>query len=333
MALNPQQARSFRGALYAAYCAAALLTAYGIYQGWLIRLDRAVRETLIVAIVVLGVTTQQGERGGLFARRADWREWLKLAACASAAGLWMHVLRPIVSDTDVGTTIYIAPACALLWVVLYYGARSSTFSRPVDGGQGGAMGWLFTSKALPEIPAHSPPLENPPSLSLNGRTADVAAASRGMILRRLAGILIAGIAGIAMRAYLHSPWPIFGAGVFITAAILESFWVFTASGPALSFGSDGVTIRRGFGTARFLKWPEISSFELRSAGPNSFLVVHVRDASALMARQSRIARWYMRKSQLIFGSPVMIATNQLQCDRNWLLHTANGLLATHGRQV
>jgi hypothetical protein len=60
---------------------------------------------------------------------------------------------------------------------------------------------------------------------------------------------------------------------------------------------------------------------------NTFLVIQVRNADALIAQCGPISRWIMGQSQAMLGSPVRIPVAWLQCDPNWLWQKVNEMLA------
>ncbi|MGH9350709.1 MAG: STM3941 family protein, partial [Terriglobia bacterium] len=171
---------------------------------------------------------------------------------------------------------------------------------------------------------------------LSGRV-EIAANRMAGLLRLFAFVAFAALMGPALYLFEKGTLsPIVFGIVFGTPAafvLLWFLWALTAMGPAMTLGDAGLSMQRGLCATRRLAWPEISGFELRTSNLYAFLVVHVRDAESLIAAQGVVGRWLMRQSQKTFGSPVRIPTSWLKCDRDWLLQTANDMLAAHGEQI
>lgn len=158
-----------------------------------------------------------------------------------------------------------------------------------------------------------------------------------VLLRTLGFVALAALMGpVLYRIEKGTLSPIAFAIAFGTPAasiLLWFVWTLTAIGPAMTLGDTGLSMQRGLCAMRRLTWPEISGFELRTSGLNTFLVVHVRDADSLIAHQSVVGQWLMRQSRKTFGSPIRIPTAWLKCDRDWLLRTANDMLAVRGQRI
>ena len=157
---------------------------------------------------------------------------------------------------------------------------------------------------------------------------DIAANIGKIALRLLGGAAAFLILAQVLRGTSYDGFP---RGVFYVGAIFLGVLAVRSlpnRAPALSLASDGISIRRDLCAIRHLPWAEIIGFEMKSAMGNTFLVIQVRNANALVAQRAPISRWIMGQSQAMFGSPVRIPVAWLKCDPNWLWQKVNEMLAT-----
>ena len=332
MPLAANQARAIRISLWVAYGVAAALAALGTYRGWLFKSHTSGADPTVIVLIALIVGTMLAERGGAFGDRAGWTNLLKAAAFWAAAITWVVLAASRVANTAAGTTLAFGPMYALLLAGLFqfirFGARrapwwSAALTRS-----------LQTSAPLPSVtPGPAPMVDLSASPGEAPGRIDIAFNRMACVVR--IGVFLALIAVMAPAMYLltRSMLEPIVIGAVAALGLAWFLWTLSAVGPALSLGSAGLSIRRGLSGIRQLAWHEISGFELRTAGLYAFLVVQVRDGESLIARQGVLGQWIMRQSQKTFGSPVRIPTAWLKCDRNWLLHTANSMLATYGQQA
>lgn len=326
MTLSKNLARAARRTLYAAYLVAALAVTWGIYRDGGLQTSSSSGSAAADVLIGLLLATMLAEPFGVFNRKAGWREALKFGLCAVAALIWVFLFGNTMPNTAAGATIALAPACALFLASMFYLARFAGTRIP-------SYSYFFRpSQPLKAVPTLTPGI--PPGITAS-RTGslemDIPANRLAMLLR--VGMSVGIAALLAFATYRSSFGHMTAIAMALSVVYLVGYfaWVLAAGNPLLSIGSDGLSIQRGLAGIRHLDWAEIISFELRTYAFNAFLVVHVRNADALMASQGPYTRWLMRQSVRNFGSPVRIPAGWLKCDRNWLLMRANQMLAEYGR--
>jgi hypothetical protein len=336
MLLTRSQIRLIRASTGVVYGAVAALATIGTYDGWLFRSHTKGTDPAVIVLIGLLAVTFLAQKAGAFPEVAAWKTLLKAIGYCALAFLWIGLVTRQVPDTASGVTLLMGPTYVLLLAGMFYFTRfaakrgtwwSSALTRS-----------LQTSRPLPPSIPGSAPMVN---LSASGRDlsgyVEIAANRMAGLLRLLAFVAFAAVMGPTLYLFEKGTLsPIaFGVAFGTPAAfvLLWFLWALTAIGPAMTLGSTGLSMQRGLCATRRLTWPEISGFELRTSGLYAFLVVHVREAESLIAAQGVVGRWLMRQSQKTFGSPVRIPTSWLKCDRDWLLQTANDMLAAHGQQL
>lgn len=336
MPLTGTQIRLIRMSTWVVYGTAAALATIGTYNGWLFKSHTKGTDPAAIVFVTLLGATLLAQKAGAFPEVAAWKALLKAIGYCALALLWVGFAMRRVPDTAAGVTLVMGPTYALLLAGMFYFTRfaarrapwwSSTLTRS-----------LQSSKPLPPSTPGSAPMVD---LTASGRElsgrVEIAPNRMAVLLRTLGFMAFAALIGPVL--YLIEKGTLspvaFGIvfGTPATLGLLWSLWTLTANGPAMTLGQTGLSVQRGLCAIRRLAWPEIKGFELRKSGLNAFLVVHVRDAESLIAHQSVVGQWLMRQSQKTFGSPIRIPTGWLKCDRDWLLQTANDMLAAHDQQI
>lgn len=336
MPLAGRQIRLIRTSTGLVYGAVAALATIGTYDGWLFKAHIGGADPAVIVIITLLGATLLAQKAGAFPEVAAWKSLLKAIGYCALALLWIGLVVRRVPDTAAGVTLVMGPTYALLLAGMFHFSRFA--ARRVPWWSSALTRTLQTSRPLlPSTPGSAPMADLYASgRELSGRV-EIAPNRMAVILRTLGFVALAALMGpVLYRIEKGALSPIAFAIAFGTPAasiLLWFLWTLTAIGPAMTLGDTGLSMQRGLCAMRRLTWPEIGSFELRTSGLNAFLVVHVRDAESLIAHQSVVGQWLMRQSRKTFGSPIRIPTAWLKCDRDWLLQTANDMLAAHGQLV
>jgi len=320
----------FRTALIGAYIAIPLAVALGTYQGWLFQSSTpstANTNIVVVGLIALVAATVLAEHAGAFERTAAGRDVLKGVAYWLGAFVWVAAIVRFVPYNRTGATVLLGPLTALMLGGIFHLSRFAGAC---------TRSWTAAIMTATPVPVAPPISGSPPSQEMPVRSGestqsdrvDIAANIGKIALRLLGGAAAFLILAQVLRGTRYDGFPrgVFYVGaLFLGALAIRSL---PSRAPALSLVSDGISIRRDLCAIRHLSWAEIVGFEMKSSLGNTFLVIHVKDANALIAQCGLISRWVMGQSQVMFGSPVRIPVAWLKCDQNWLWQKANEMLAT-----
>lgn len=319
--------RIFRTVLIGAYAVIPLALASGTYEGWLFQSSTPNTNIAVGVLVALVAATMVAEYAGVFERAATGRDFLKAIAYWLGAFVWVVAVVRRVPDDSTGGAVLVGPLSALMLGGVFHLSRFGAMcTRSLTGA-------LMTAMPLPV----APPISG--SSSAQGMPAaigtpaepdrvDIAANTGKIALRLLGGIAVFLILAQVARGTAYGG---FGTGVFYVGAIVLGVMALRSlpnRGPAVSLASDGISIRRDLCAIRHLPWHEVIGFEMKSAMANTFLVIHLTDANALIAQRGPISRFFMDQSQAMFGSPVRIPVSWLKCEPNWLWQKANEMILT-----
>jgi hypothetical protein len=92
-------------------------------------------------------------------------------------------------------------------------------------------------------------------------------------------------------------------------------------GPGLVISPSGISIRQGLSLVSNLAWSEATTVEIKSTPLYSCLVIGMRNADRLIDNASGYRQWALRSNLQRFGSPFLVSTSALKCDRNQLFQT------------
>jgi hypothetical protein len=101
-------------------------------------------------------------------------------------------------------------------------------------------------------------------------------------------------------------------------------------GPALVISPSGISVRKGLGLVTTLAWSEATALSIKSTPLYSCVVIGVRNADRLIDNASGYRRWALQSNLQRFGSPFVVFSSPLKCDRNWLLQTIAAYRARYG---
>jgi uncharacterized membrane protein (DUF2068 family) len=307
--------------MVATYGAVALAYGYGTDQGWFSKSTEYSRFVFTAAILTLVAVTMLVQNSLGLKRPVGLWDLLKAAGCWVGAMAWAVVAAKIVPDTRPGAMVFATSTVALILWGMFYLARLL----------GAGLRWLTASfLSAQTIPSSAPNRDSPATSRVGAPSERVEIpVNYGAISLRFIGIIIV----------LSAWWWFFGRGDAWTEFILAlgmGFVTFQISkylighGPGVVMNPDGLSIRRGLALVSHLPWSDITAVELKSVMAGSSLVVGVRDPEGLVARQKGYARWNMRQTQNMFGSPARIPTFVLKCDRHWLLQTVGEFRVKYG---
>jgi hypothetical protein len=321
----PRHLRIFGTVLIGAYAAIPLALALATYQGWLFHSSARSTSIPALGLVALIAATLLAEHAGAFPRATAGGHVLKWLAYWIAAFVWMVIVVRRAPENRAGAVMLIGPCSALMLAGVFYLARfAGTCTRYLT---------TATMTAVP-VPMAPPPagaagpqeVPGQPGASTQSAQVDIAANTTGIALRLLGGIAWLLIFAQFLRGTSHDE---FVPAMFYAGAVLLGIMALRSlpkRAPALSFAADGISIRRDLSTVRHLPWHEVIGFEMKSQMAHTFLVIHLRDANAFIARRGPISRFFMSYSQATIGSPLRIPVFWLKCDPRWLLQKANEML-------
>lgn len=332
--MTAKNVRLFRTVLIGAYAVIPLALALGTYEGWLFQSSTPSTSSTNIAVgvlVALVAATMLAEYADVFERAATGREVLKAVAYWVGAFIWVIAVVRRVPDDRTGGTVLIGPLSALMLGGVFHLSR---FGAMCTRSWTGAFMTTMPVSVAPPISGNSVAREIPAAIgnSAEPDRVDIAANTGRIALRLLGGVAAFLILAQVVKGTSYGG---FATGVFYIGAIVLGVMALRSlpnRGPALSLASDGISIRRDLCAIRHLPWHEVTGFEMKSAMANTFLVIHVRDASALIAQRGPISRFLMGQSQAMFGSPVRIPVSWLKCDRSWLWQKANEMLTAGARR-
>lgn len=325
--MTGKHVRMFRTVLIGAYIAIPLALAFGTYLGWLFQSSTPNTNIAVVGLIALVAATMFAEYAGMFESAGAGRDVLKGIAYWFGAISWVSAVVRLVPDNRTGATVLIGPLSALMLGGVFHLSRfAATCIRSWTAA-------LMTAAPMPMAPPISGssssreiPVRSGESTQLD--QLDIAANTGKIALRLLGGVALFLILAQVARGTSYDG---FATGVFYVGAVFLGVMALRSlpnRAPALSLASDGISILRDLCAIRHLPWSQIMGFELKSAIANTFLVIQVRDADALIAQRGPISRWIMGQSQSMFGSPVRLPVAWLKCEPNWLLQKVNEMLLT-----
>ena len=323
-----QRAKALQRYLYLAYVIAGIGLIVSIWRGWFTQawFTTEVAPAVIVALIFVTVL-KRGPESALQApasytpRRAlvDVSKALLSWVCMIA---WIVLTARRVPDNYLGVAIIFGPSLGLgLWgVVNFFRA-----SRIVTGGLFGA---LFTPRTAPSVVVDQVAADPLPV----GAAADVVEIQvdyGAVLLRLLASLLL----------YSAAWWVLGRDNVFISALFAAGtvFLLYLngrmliGHGPGLVITPSGISIRKGLGLVTNLAWSDATTLEIKSTPLYSCLVIGMRNAERLIDSASGYRRWAIRSNLQRFGSPFLVSTSALKCDRNRLFQTIAAYRARYGR--
>jgi hypothetical protein len=319
---DTRRAIVFKRSLIAAYMGVAVVSGIGLARGWSNSssgLFRQVSSCLVLALcaATLFVQNMPGNQ-----RPFAIFDILKFIACVFGAVVWILVATMIVPDTGLASVIVMIPTMGLfLWGMYYLSSPFGSMWRAATAV------WLKPGTVPLSVPYQVCPVSNLPDTVPDRLEVAV---NYGAIAGRF-------FAGLFLGAAF---WWLFERNGVVAAIILGlggliityyTLLMVLGHGPGLVMTDKGLSIRRGIGTVTDLPWTDITTIELKAAMGSTALVIGVRDPELLLARVKGYARWNMRRTQEMFGSPVRIPVFALKRDGQWLAQRAGEFRAKYGR--
>lgn len=130
-------------------------------------------------------------------------------------------------------------------------------------------------------------------------------------------MLLAGAVFVALGVWFQFDDSAFERVVGVVAIVLfgggEIYLAFRLArpGPALIVNRMGITDKVSAFSAGFLSWSDIEGFGYYEVGRQPFLIVHLTDPDAVLARMGPVTRAAMRPGMRTAGSPVWIPVRML----------------------
>jgi hypothetical protein len=320
--IDTRRAIVFKRSLIAAYVGVAVVSGIGLARGWSNSSAGVLRQIISCLILVLCAATLFVQNMSGNQRPFAVFDIVKFIAFMFGAFVWLLVATRIVPDTSLGSAIVMIPTMGLFLWGMYY------LSGPF-----GSMWRAATAVWLkPEPVPLSVPYQDTPATTLLDTVPDrlEVAVNYGAIAGRFfAGIFLVGTFWWLFERDSGIAAIILGlVGLFITYHILR---MVLGHGPGLVMTNEGLSIRRGIGTVTDLRWTDITTIELKASMGSTALVIGVRNPESLLARVKGYARWNLRRTQEMFGSPVRVPVFALKCDGQWLAQKTGEFKAKYGR--
>jgi hypothetical protein len=323
-----QRAKALQRYLYLAYAVAGVGLIVSIWRGWFTQawFTTEVAPAVILALIFVTVL-KRGPESALQApasytpRRAivDVSKALLSWVCMIA---WIFLTARRVPDNYVGVAIIFVPSLALgLWGVVNFFRASRIVT-------GGIFGAVFTPRTAPSVVVDQVAADPLPV----GTAADVIEiqVDYGALLLRLL---------VSLLLYTAAWWVLGRDNVFISALFVAGtvFLLYLngrmliGHGPGLVITPSGISIRKGLGLVSNLAWSDATTLEIKSTPLYSCLVIGMRNAERLIDSASGYRRWALRSNLQRFGSPFLVSTSALKCDRNQLFQTITAYRARYGK--
>lgn len=317
----------WRRYLYVAYVIAAAVFAIAIWGGWFTLNSRFTTDIgpAIILLLAFATVLSNGAMSSLRSPPIPGRRALadvsKAIACWIIAFVWIAIFARRVPETPFGMTLLVAPPLGVgLWGA-FYAWRASHF----------LTGRLIRAVLVPQTTADYIPREGLSNLSSVDHGSDriEIAVDYGAVILRLAVVLCLYAAG----------WWLLGRGSMLVSTIfvvgtvymlyLSSRVVF-GHGPGLVLSAAGLSLRKGLGLVLDLAWPEATTVEIKATLLYSFVVIGMRNADRLIENSGGYRRWALRSNLQRFGSPFLVFTPSLKCDRQQLLQTITAYRLRYG---
>jgi hypothetical protein len=101
-------------------------------------------------------------------------------------------------------------------------------------------------------------------------------------------------------------------------------------GPGLVLSPSGIALREGLGLVSDLAWLEATTVEIHATKLYSCIVIGMRNADRTIENASGYRRWALGSNLQRFGSPFLVFTSSLKCDRQWLFQAVNAYRLRYG---
>jgi hypothetical protein len=319
---DTRRALVFKRSLIAAYVGVAVISGIGLAHGWSSSSSGVLRQVISCLILVLCAATLFVQNMSGNQRPFALFDILKFIACMFGALAWVLVATGIVPDTSLGSVIVMIPTMGLfLWGMYYLSGPFGSMWRAATAV------WLKPQTVLLSVPYQYSPVSDvqdtaPDRLEVPVNYAAIAGRSFGGIF------LIAAFWWLFERDSLVAAIILGLGGLIVT---YHTLLMILGRGPGLVMTDKGLSIRRGIGTVTNLPWTDITTIELKASMGATALVIGVRDPESFVARAKGYARWSMRKTQDMYGSPVRVPVFALKCDGQWLAKRAVEFSAKYGR--
>jgi hypothetical protein len=322
-----QRAKALQRYLYLAYVIAGVGLIVSVWRGWFTQAWFTTEVAPAVILVLIFVTVLK--RGPVSALQApasytprsaivDVSKALLSWVCMIA---WIIITARRVPDNYLGAAIIFGPSLGLgLWgVVSFYRA-----SRIVTGGIFGAV---FTPRTGPDVVVDQVAAD-PLPVNAAADVVEIQVAYGAVLLKLLGSLLL----------YAAAWWMLGRDNVFISAMFAAGtvFLLYLngrmliGRGPGLVITPSGISIRQGLGLVSNLAWSEATTVEIKLTPLYSCLVIGMRNADRLIDNASGYRQWALRSNLQRFGSPFLISTSALKCDRNQLFQTVAAYRARYG---
>jgi len=93
--------------------------------------------------------------------------------------------------------------------------------------------------------------------------------------------------------------------------------------PGLTINQDGLLDNSSAVSGHLIKWTDITSFEIGQVKSTRFLLIFVNNPQDFLDKANSFKRFWMRMNDKMYGTPLSISSNSLQCDFDELVETIN----------
>lgn len=321
------RAKALQRYLYLAYVVAGVGLIFSIWRGWFTQawftseVAPAVIFALIIATVLRRGPVSALQSPASYTRRraiVDLSKGLLSWVCMFA---WIFVTARRVPDNYLGVAMIFGPSLGLgIWgaVCFFRASRIAT---------GGIFDAVFTPRTESSLIVD----QVAPNSLPDSATADVVEipVHHGAVLLRLL---------VSLLIYAAAWWVLGRNNVFISVMFVVGTVfllclngrMLLGHGPGLTISPSGISIRQGLGHVSNLAWSEATTVEIKSTPLYSVLVIGMRKPERVIDNANGYRQWALRSNLQRFGSPFLVSTSSLKCDRNRLLQTVAVYHATYG---
>jgi hypothetical protein len=314
----------WRRYLYAAYGIAAVAFVIAIGSGRFAPNSRFTSDIAPAIVLLLAFATALVNgpislRSPPVPRQRAVVDVFKAIACWIIAIAWIAGLARRVPDTTIGVTLLVAPALGVgLWGAFYVW-RSSQF----------LTGRIMRTLLMPRTAVDSSPREEFAKWAGDSSDRIEIPVDYGAVILKL-------ILGLCLYA---AAWWLLGRGSVLVSTIfavgtvyviyLNSRVVF-GYGPGLVLSPSGISLRKGLGLVSDLAWSEATTVEIKVTKLYSCIVIGMRNADRLIEDSGGYRRWALRSNLQRFGSPFLVFSSSLKCDRQRLFQMITAYRLRYG---
>jgi len=91
--------------------------------------------------------------------------------------------------------------------------------------------------------------------------------------------------------------------------------------PGLVINDEGILDNSGAMSSHLIKWTDIYDFNIGQVQSTRFILIYVNNPQDYIYLANKFKRFWMKMNNRIYGTPLSISTNSLQCNIEYLIDT------------